>query len=86
MSQDDAMARAAAVQAKYTDELMRKKNVVGVAVGMVQEDNQPSNEVGLVVLVNKKEPWEQLAPEDRVPRQLDGVRVDVQEIGEIRAF
>jgi hypothetical protein len=86
MSQDELMARAMAVQNKYTDELMRKANVVGVAVGFAQEGSQPTSEPALVVMVNKKVPWEQLAPDDRIPRLLDGVRVDVQEVGEITAF
>ncbi len=86
MSQDEMMARATAVQAKYTDELMRKKNVVGVAVGTAKEGDRFTDEIALVVLVSKKVPWEQLAPEDRIPRTLDSVRVDVQEVGELRAF
>ncbi len=86
MSQEEMMARAETVQQKYSDELMRKKNVVGVAVGLAKENDTLTNEVALVVLVKEKVPWEQLAPEDRIPRQLDGVRVDVQEVGEIRAF
>jgi hypothetical protein len=86
MSQEDPMARASAAQAKYTDELMRKPNVVGVAVGLAKEGDQLTNDIALVVLVNKKVPFDQLAPEERIPGQLDGVRVDVQEVGELRAF
>jgi hypothetical protein len=86
MLQEDQMARAEAVQRKYTDELMRKKNVQGVAVGLARNNDTPTNEIALVVLVNRKVPWEQLAPEDRIPRELDGVRVDVQEVGDLRAF
>ncbi len=86
MSQEDEMARATAVQQKYTDELMKKPNVVGVAVGLTKKDNLYTNRVGLVVLVRKKVPESQLAPEDVIPRQLDGVPVDVQEVGDIRAY
>jgi hypothetical protein len=86
MLQEDDMARAEAVQRKYTDELMRKKNVQGVAVGLARNNDMPTNEIALVVLVNRKVPWEQLSPEDRIPRELDGVRVDVQEVGDLRAF
>lgn len=86
MPQDDRMARASAAQVKYTDQLMRLPNVVGVAVGLAQEGGAYTDDVALVVLVKKKVPSEELALEDRVPRELDGVRVDVQEVGEIRAF
>jgi hypothetical protein len=86
MSLEDPMARASAAQAKYTDELMRKPNVVGVAVGLAKEGDQLTNDIALVVLVNKKVPLDQLAPEDRIPSRLDSVRVDVQEVGELRAY
>jgi hypothetical protein len=86
MSQEDPMAQASAAQAKYTDELMRKPHVVGVAVGLAKDGEQLTNEVALVVLVDKKIPLDQLAPEDRIPSRLDDVRVDVQEVGQIRAF
>jgi hypothetical protein len=84
MSQEAQMARAEAVQRKYTDELMKKPNVVGVAIGMVTRGG--SDQVGLVVMVRQKVPRVQLAPEDIIPDQLDGVPVGVQEVGEIRAY
>ncbi len=84
MSQEAQMARAEAVQRKYTDELMSKANVEGVGIGLVNRDGR--DQVGLVVMVRKKMPLEQVAPEDRIPNQLDGVPVAVQEVGEIRAY
>lgn len=86
MSQEDRMAQATAVQAKYTDVLMRKKNVVGVAVGLAQKGGAYTDDVALIVLVKEKVSRERLAPEDRIPPELDGVRVDVQEVGELRAL
>jgi len=79
------MARITAVQAKHADALMRKKNVVGVAVGLVQRDGEYTQEVALVVMVEQKVPLDQLAPEDRIPSELDGVPVDVQETGTFEA-
>jgi hypothetical protein len=81
MTQNADMAKAALVQAKYTDELMQKPHVVGVGLGQVQKDGQPTGEVGLVVMVDQKVPKSELAPEDVVPPVLDGVRVDVQPVG-----
>ena len=86
MSQDEQTARASAVQAKFVDELMEKENVVGVAVGLMKKGGKLTNDVGLVVLVSKKVPLAQLAPEDRIPSALDGVPVDVQEVGVFTAF
>lgn len=70
------------VQAKYEAELMKRANAVGVAVGLAQSDGQFSDEIALIVLVSQKVPLDQLAEEDRIPAALDGIRVDVQEVGE----
>jgi len=86
MAQDEKMAKATLVQNKYLTELMDKKHVMGVAVGLVQKGGAPTGEVGLVVMVDTKVPLEQLDPKDRIPETLDGVQVDVQEIGVPRAL
>jgi hypothetical protein len=39
----------------------------------------------LVVMVNRKLPRANLAADDIVPATIEGVPVDVQEIGEVRA-
>jgi len=36
-----------------------------------------------VVMVSHKIPPELLAPEERIPAEIDGVPVDVQEVGQI---
>ncbi len=75
------MARAQAVQAKYVDELMAKPYVVGVGIGLAKKADAVTQEVALIVMVSEKLPEAQLAPEDVLPTELDGVRVDVQEMG-----
>ena len=82
---EDKMARATAVQSKYNDELMRKAHVQGTAIGLAKVSGQTTDEVALVVLVDEKVPESQLAQDDIVPRYLDDVRLDVQEIGRIEA-
>ena len=86
MAQEEKMAKATLVQNKYTTDLMKKKHVVGVAIGLAQKGGVSSGEVSLVVMVDKKLPLDQIEANDRVPAQLDGVRVDVQEIGVPRAL
>lgn len=85
MLRDEQTARATLVQNKYTDELMGKAHVVGVAIGMGKKGGAETGDVCLVVLVDQKVPLEALSPQDRIPSELDGVRVDVQEIGQIVA-
>ena len=81
MSQEMQMARAQAVQEKYTDDLMSKDHVVGVGVGLAKKDGFYTQDIALVVMVDEKVPADQLPPEDYIPPELDGVRVDVQEMG-----
>ena len=66
-------ADVAAVQARHQQELLRLPNVVGVATG----------ESGRLVLVSRKVPESELAPDERLPREIEGVPVDVVETGAI---
>ena len=87
--QPDAQAatqRALAVKRAYTGQLMSKANVVGVGVGFTKKGGAPTDQVGLVVMVERKLPAAQLDPSYLVPREIEGVPVDVQEVGEIRAY
>lgn len=86
MSQDVQTAKANLVLAKYTDELMRKRHVVGVGIGIEQKDGVPTGEVCIVVMVDHKAPPDMMSEQDVIPAQLEGVRLDVQEIGTPRAY
>ena len=69
------------VQAKYANILMAKPNVIGIAIGFTYEDGILTAEKGIIVMVTEKLPENQVPPKDRIPHELDGVRVDVQEFG-----
>lgn len=84
-TQDDQMTHATEVQSKYTDELMRKAHVQGTAIGLAKVGGKYTSQIALVVLVDKKVPTSQLDAKDVIPQELDGVRVDVQEIGILQA-
>ena len=81
-----AMARAQAVMKTHEEALLSKPNVVGVGVGLRQQGGVMGEELAVVVLVRRKVPAEQLAPEDLIPAQIEGVPVDVQEVGDITAY
>ena len=88
-SQDEInqqVRRASEVQSKYANMLMNKPHVVGVAVGYATRGQTRTSEVGVIVMVDKKVPLAQLAPDDAIPTELDGVRVDVQETGAFSAY
>jgi hypothetical protein len=71
------------VKEAHEAELMAKENVVGVGIGFRQQRQTRSEEVVLVVMVEKKVPRAELAPEDVIPGQIEGVSVDVQESGRL---
>ncbi|MFH2102018.1 MAG: hypothetical protein ABIJ39_01500 [Chloroflexota bacterium] len=65
--------------------LMAKPNVVGVGVGYRGHAGVQTDQLALVVMVSKKVPRAQLSAEELIPGEIDGVPVDVQEVGEVRA-
>jgi len=82
----EELERLRAVKAVHEAELMRKANVVGVGIGLAQQDGESTGKPTIVVSVTRKVPASQLAPGDVIPRELEGVPVDVQVVGELRAF
>ena len=84
--QRSAVEKAQAVKDAYTGILMSKPNVVGVGIGLHKAEGQRTGQVGLVVMVSHKVPKEMLSPEDVIPDQIDGVPVDVREVGEMNAL
>jgi hypothetical protein len=86
MSEGLEMNQIRAVKAKYERRLLRKKNVVGVGIGFRYREGEQTDELALTVMVRQKLSPSELRPRDRIPRELDGVPVDVQEVGELRAL
>jgi len=77
--------RAVEIKTRHEESLMQHPGVVGVGVGMRQKGGQPTDEVSIVIMVEKKHPLDQLDPKDVLPREIEGIPVDVLETGEIRA-
>jgi hypothetical protein len=82
---DDLTRRAVRVKQAHEQALMAKANVLGVGVGIRERAGARGEQVAVVVLVRRKVPVSQLAPQDRIPAEIDGVPVDVQEVGQVRA-
>ena len=77
--------KAREVKQRIEAQLMSMANVVGVGVGLRQKGGAYSDEIALIVMVKKKVNKDDLSPEDVVPREIEGIAVDVQEVGEIQA-
>ena len=84
-NQDDVMDRARAVKNKYEAHLLAYPNVVGVGVGLRQRAGRYTEELCIVVAVRAKRAHAALEPDALLPAELDGVPVDVVEVGEITA-
>lgn len=80
---ETAYEKACAVKDEYLQELLSYPNVVGVGVGYRMVQGVRTDQVAVVVMVRSKQPAAGLQPEARLPAELEGVPVDVQEIGDI---
>jgi len=72
-----------AVKQAHEGQLMGMANVIGVGIGFRTCQGLRTNEPALVVMVSRKIPPELLNPDERIPAEIDGVPVDVQEVGQI---
>jgi len=69
----------------HQDALMSKPNVVGVGIGLREVGGIRTETVSIVVLVSQKVPRAQLSAGAVLPTELEGIPVDVQEVGKISA-
>ncbi len=80
MSLDPALERARQISRAHSDTLLAKPNVVGVGIGY-QKGSQ--SELTLVVMVKQKLPLSALSEDEIVPREIDGLPVEVRMVGEV---
>ena len=83
---NEQMERLRSTRARYEADLMRKANVLGVGIGYRRRGGVTTNEPCLVVLVTRKVAGSSLGTEDAIPDELDGIPVDVQEVGRLEAL
>ena len=75
-----------AIKDRHEAGLLKRKNVVGLGIGYKEVEGQETGLLSLVVMVRKKESPSQLDATDLVPSEIEGVPVDVKEVGEIVAL
>ena len=86
MNQTQAIEQVKEIKNKYESQLMALANVVGVGIGFKQTAGASTNKVALVVNVEHKKSLAELNQQDIIPTEIDGVAVDVQEVGRFSAF
>ena len=80
----DTFEKVREMKEAHQAELMSKANVVGVGIGYRQEAGLRTEKLALVVMVERKLPASHLTSQDLIPTEIEGVPVDVQEVGQIR--
>ncbi len=82
----EVMAQVRQAKGAHTQNLLKRRNVVGVGLGYKVSAGGATDELSLIVSVTRKMPPDVLSQKDMVPQRLNGVRTDVVELGVIRAF
>jgi len=83
---EQAIQKVREVKARHEARLLRMAHVVGVGIGFRQRRGQLTDEVALVVNVDRKVSRGALSPEDVIPSEIEGIPVDVREAGQFRAL
>ena len=68
------------------ENLLAMQNVVGVGVGYQVKGGEQTSNYAIVVMVSRKLPLPALAPNAILPKNVDGIIIDVIEVGELRAL
>jgi hypothetical protein len=83
---DTEVGSRAAIRAKHEARLRAYPNVVGVTEGTRTRKGKPTNEPVIAVLVSRKVPRKSLAKASLLPSHIDGIPIDVVEVGPIDAL
>ncbi len=78
--------RVKKVKEKYEDFLMSLNGVVGCSIGYKETSGKKKNRLAVVCFVRKKKPKELLSEDELIPSELEGVPVDVVEVGDLEKF
>lgn len=79
------MQKAKQAVRKQAKELLKKKGVVGVGVGFKEKKGKLTKQISVICSVEKKLPFDQIAIQDLVPDEVEGIKTDVVETGKIVA-
>lgn len=74
------------IKKKHEENLKRKNGVIGVGVGKKESGGIVTDEDAVMVLVRRKKSEKALLKSDLVPKEVDGVKTDVIEVGDIKAL
>ena len=73
------------VKERYEAELLLNSNVVGVGIGTKIINGISTQRQCIKIYVRKKIPRNKLHKNELIPRKLNGIETDVEEIGRLKA-
>ena len=76
---DEVREKIQAVQKKHLKRLLAWPNVTAVDVNYRRVDGQETNQLCLVIWVRKKKPASEIPAQALLPKEIDGIPVDVFE-------
>ncbi len=76
----EARAAIRPVKEGAEDELLAKAGVVAVDIAEKESEGKPTGDLSIVVYVEKKQPLTKLSAANKVPKEIDGIPTDVQEM------
>lgn len=74
------------VKEKHESFLMSIEGVVGCSIGYKEIQGKKTSMLAIVCFVKKKKPRGLLSGEELIPREIEGVPVDIVEVGKIEKF
>jgi len=86
MASNDYFATVREMKRQHAERFLRRETSVAVGVGYKISGGVQTDEPAVVISVRKKLPVAQLSASELIPKDVDGVKTDVIETGEIVAF
>lgn len=79
-AQHEARALIRPVKESIEDDLLAREGVVGVDIAEKVSGGKPTGQLSIVVFVEKKKPATRVAKGELIPKEINGVATDVQEL------
>ena len=79
----DDLQHIRAVMQRHEQELLAKRNVVGVGIGFKETAGRKTDRMSIVVMVEEKQPVTSLDAADAIPPEIEGIPTDVKAVGRI---
>jgi len=73
------------IKARHEKELLARKNVVGVGIGFKETAGKKTDQLSIIVMVERKLTAETLDVRDLIPPQIEGIPTDAKAVGKIEA-